>query len=305
MSTMHLAALIAKAKQNVDSRNRAKTVKPAEGTSRWRILPPVSETANFYADFGQHFIKDMTGAVKAVYVCVDKTFGKPCSICSALEQAIKQTTDDVMLDTLTQAKSSGRVLLNALHTNGPNPGEPVILELAPGTFADFVNILNEWGGEMLDLSKGRDIIIERTGKGKQTKYSVTVAGKETAVPNATEVMKKATDLDKYVRQESEEGMRRALTNVAAVAGLLPPEPASAAPSMRDVMVDEDVTASIPTAPAPAAPAAPVVSAAPVAPAIEVPATPAPAPAAAAPAPAAAAAAPVVDSELASLIAALG
>lgn len=230
-----LMELIAQKKAALKSGNRQKTVKPPEGRSRWRILPGW-DAANpaFYHDFGQHFIKDNTDTLKAVYVCVDKTYGKPCDICAALGAAIRATTDDDQVKILEKSKASGRILLNALQVDGATPNEPAILELSPNTFAEFLNIVTEWGVEVLDLVGGKDIIIERTGKGLQTKYSVQVAAKSADV--SADVMKKVVNLDEYVAQESAEQAQRALANLNAVAGMLPAP--TAKPSLADLSIDD-------------------------------------------------------------------
>jgi len=233
---LSLLELIAQKKAALKSGNRQKTVKPPEGRSRWRILPGWNpENPAFYHDFGQHFIKDHTDTLKAVYVCVDKTYGKPCEVCAALTAALKATTDDDQIKILEKSKAGHRILLNALQVDGPTPNDPVILELSPNTFAEYLNIVSEWGVEVLDLKGGMDIIIERTGKGLQTKYSVQPASKSQDVDPG--VMKRIVNLDEYVAQESEEQSRRALANLNAVAGMLP-APSAAKPSLSDLDIDD-------------------------------------------------------------------
>jgi hypothetical protein len=224
-------------KQNMALSRKAPTVKFPMNTSRWRILPGWDkEDPVFYQDFGQHFIKDSTGELKAIYVCVDKTFGKPCQICSALSAAIKNTSDDATLEILNSAKSAGRVLVNAIRMDGEVTNEPVILEMPPSVFESVLNLMLEWEADvMLDLKKGMDIIVERTGSGKMTKYSVTIASKSKSVDPS--VMTKVANLKEYVTQESEEKAQRALASVNAIAGVFAPisRGVLAAPSpMRDI-----------------------------------------------------------------------
>lgn len=249
-----LMELLKNKKQALAANRRAKTVKPEDGRSRWRVLPgwrkPDAENAEqFWHDFGAHYIKDQSGELKAVYICTDKTFGKPCSICATVQHAIKNTHDDEMVKLLSESRSTGRVLLNALRVDGENPTEPVILEIPPSVFEGMINIINEWGVETLDLATGKDFVIERAGKGKNTKYSVQIAAKSAPVDPA--VMKKIQNLDEYVAQESEEQAQRALTNFRQVAGLLPAGVASGAPAtaalpsatakpaMSSMMIDDD------------------------------------------------------------------
>lgn len=290
-----LMDLLKSKKQALAANRRAKTVKPEDGRSRWRILPgwrkPDAENAEqFWHDFGAHYIKDQTGELKAVYVCTDKTFGKPCAICSAVQSAIKSTADDEMVKLLQESRSTGRVLLNALRVDGENPNEPQILEIPPTVFEGIINIISEWGPETLDLETGKDFVIERAGKGKNTKYSVQIAAKSAAV--SADVLKKLHNLDDYVAQESEEQAARALANFRQVAGLLPSAGAvaalpSARPSMSSMMIDDDDAA---------------LKALETGTAVPVAVTPAPARAAAA---ATAPAAATTDSELDDLLASLG
>lgn len=230
----NLMELLKNKKQALAANRRAKTVKPEDGRSRWRVLPswrkPGSENAEqFWHDFGAHYIKDASGELKAIYICAEKTFGKPCSICASVQHAIKNTHDDEMVKLLQESRSTGRVLVNALHVDSETPNDPKILEIPPSVFENMLNIIDEWGVKVLDLQEGMDFVIERSGKGKNTKYSVQVAAKSAAVDPA--VMKKVQNLDEYVAQENAEQEARALSNFRQVAGLLPAAGVSgAAPS---------------------------------------------------------------------------
>lgn len=222
MTTNALMALLQKKKQEIDAGNRAKTVGVPDKTSRWRILPGWSkDKPDFFHDFGRHFIKGPDGKMKAVYVCVDKTYGKPCSICTAIETAINNTPDPEMKKVLEGARSSKRILLNALHLDGKEPSVPVILEVPRTVFDHIVRISEEWEGRTISVEKDAvDLLITKEGTGLTTKYSVQPAAKPAKVDPS--VMDKVTDLDQYVAQENEEQANRALTSIAAVAGLLPP-----------------------------------------------------------------------------------
>lgn len=241
---MDLMTLIQQKKAAMNSGNRQKTAKPPEGRSKWRILPgwrKDKEDSTFFHDFGQHFIKGMDNQLKAVYVCVDKTYGKPCKICEAIRQGVMSSSDDDVVKVLKDANAASRILLNAIHVDGESQ-DPQILEVGPKVFSEIINIIQEWGN-ILDLDTGKDIVIERTGKGLNTKYSVQVAAKSAPVPAS--VMGKLHDLDEYVAQESEEQARRALANLSQVAGLLPSAAASK-PALSAVFDDDpDVTLEIP------------------------------------------------------------
>ncbi|WP_374335309.1 hypothetical protein [Methyloversatilis sp.] len=213
-----LMALINQKRKELN-KDRQKTIKPADGRGRYRILPSWRpEGGQFWHDFGQHYIKDAMGKVKAVYVCTERTFGKPCGVCEAMLHAQQHVVDDETMKLIQSAKANGRVLVNALHLDGATPDVPQILELSPTTFSQFLAIVQEWGSEVLDLTEGKDVIIEKTGKGLETKYSIQIAAKSKPVDSS--VMTKVANLDDYVAQESEEQQRRAISNLNMVAGVI-------------------------------------------------------------------------------------
>lgn len=222
MST--LAELLRQKKQDMQASKRKRAAKIPDGKSRWRILPSWrGEGQQFWHDFGQHFIKNTAGEMQAVYVCTEKTYGRPCEVCNALSTAIKGATDDATMNLLKEARANGRVLVNALHLDGPSPTEVQVLELAPGLFEEIVGIATEWeeaGESIFDIKAGKEIIITRTGSGKKTEYSAQVAAKTMHKVDAA-VLTKLNDLDEYVKQESSEQQLRALNSVRSVAGLLP------------------------------------------------------------------------------------
>lgn len=222
-----LLALLKQKQQDMAASRKGRTAKLPDNNSRWRILGSWrGEGQQFWHDFGQHFIKDAAGAMQAIYVCTDKTFGRPCQVCDAIAQGIKGATDDATMKALGEAKSAARVLVNALHLDSGEPHKVHILELPPTVWEMILAIMVEWeeAGEPVIGPSGKDLIINRTGTGKNTKYSVQVAAKSTVVPPS--VAANVHDLDNYVAQESLEQQTRALNSVRSVSGLLPP-PAAA------------------------------------------------------------------------------
>lgn len=204
--------------------SQVKTLKPNPGRNRYRILPSWrGPDQQFWMDFGQHFIKDATGQVKAVYVCADKTFSKPCAVCDAIAHGIMASTDDLTKKRLEEARSTARVLLNVLHLDGPTPGQVQILEIAPTVFngnkgvGGIISQFTDWP-DMIDLEKGADVIIEKSGTGKDTRYGVSVVPGKPVDPS---VMSQLHDLDKFVQQENDSGRNRALMSVSAISGVLP------------------------------------------------------------------------------------
>ena len=228
------------------SGRREKTFKPQPGKSRLRILPPWrgGDDTEFFHDFGQHFIKDKSDKLQAVYMCTEKTSGKPCVVCNAIAQGITESDDDEVINALNDSKSKGRVLLNALHLDGDDPETPVILDLTPTTFEKVLEVMDEYG-DITDIENGCDIVINRTGKGLNTEYSVMPSPKSNPVNKA--VLAKMHDLSKYVEQEFAEGENKALTAVGVTSGSVAlPAPAAKlsgdtpSTSVEDMGLDDDI-----------------------------------------------------------------
>lgn len=206
-------------KKNAMSQSK-KTIKPNAGRNRYRILPGWRDgDPTFYHDFGQHFIKGTDNQIKAVYMCVDQTYGKPCPICEQVATGIRMSTDDVITNALQQAKSSKRILMNVLALDSEQPDTPQVLEVGPSVFMGVLNLFDEWGADLIDLEKGQDIVIHREGTGVNTKYTVQVGAKSKPVSKA--VMGKLNNLDEFVAQESEEVAKRAINALGTVAGVMP------------------------------------------------------------------------------------
>lgn len=197
------------------------------GKHKFRILPAhpsKGEEAEFWADFGQHFIKSEeknergNHKVKAVYVCVDKTFGKHCDLCSSIESLMPQAVTDEQMELLEESKCNrAEVLVNCLHLTGDKPTVPQVLQLTPTTFEFILGMIDEYG-DITSLSEGVDLVIERSGSGLNTKYSVMPAAKSAPVPAA--VLEQMTDLQDFVQQEHEENLTRAIGALNSTVGLI-------------------------------------------------------------------------------------
>lgn len=219
MDAKKLMELMASKKASM--KKAEKTVKVSPGKNRIRLLPGwrKGEEYVWFHDFGQHFIKDASDTIQAVYLCTDATFEKPCEVCQSIARAAQSATDDATVEVLAKAKASRTVLVNALMLDSSEPNTPVILEIKRGVFAQLVEIVEEWGPSVLDPAEGKEIIINRDGKGLNTKYTAQISPKTYPVPPAA--LTKLNNLDDYVKQESAEQQRRAIAAVNSVAGMLP------------------------------------------------------------------------------------
>jgi hypothetical protein len=201
---------------------KEKTVKPRPGTNRIVILPGwrKGEEQQFFHEWGQHFIKNAAGEIQAVIPCAEATYGKPCSACASLNSAMRVTTDDETVELLKGAKAKQGFVFNAIDLDGPTGAEPVIYELGKSAFTQLVDTIEEWGDKLFDPSTPQIIVIQRDGKGLNTKYAVQVSPKTHTLAAGT--LGKLHNIDEYVSQENEEQTRRAISAISSVAGLLPP-----------------------------------------------------------------------------------
>jgi hypothetical protein len=187
----------------------------------WRSIDPKTGDeieggdATFYHDYGQHFIKDAAGVLKAVYLCTHQTFDKDCEICGALVGASKVASDDATIKAVKDGSSKKSYLLNVLMLDSKEPNTPVILEVGYGIFNKILNILAEEDASPLRIEDGHIIKMTREGTGLTTKYDAQFSSKKSTVSKAT--LMKLHNLDDYVKQESDERKRLA---VAAASGLV-------------------------------------------------------------------------------------
>lgn len=223
--SMTMQDLIRQKRQQMEeeSGRRQKTVKAEKGRSRWRILPSWrGQNQPFWHDFGLHFIKsphpDSEGNnLKAVYLCVKRTYDRPCEICELIKRGKLAATTDEQLHALNESESRTSILVNAVRVDGPEPNVVKILELRPSVFTDVLAAYEIYS-DPIDPQSGRDLYITRTGSGLNTKYSTAFADPSPIDPA---LLTQLNNLDEYVAQEDEQMKRKAIAATATTAGMLP------------------------------------------------------------------------------------
>jgi len=263
------------------SRNATDTYKLKEGKTRLRILPYIGKgkrqgpNGEFHVDVGVHWIKTALGG-KPVAVVGDceTTYGTHNPINDAIAKAgeIAKTHDDEMVQLIGEWKARKSVLVNALiRTKGSSDAsedDVKILELTPTTFGDLCAklemFIEEGGGEaddVLSLEKGIDFIVEKTGKMKDTRYSVMPAPGNSAPVNPA-VLDKLNDLPEFVAAKFFRGEeQKALSAIEAVTGVSAPRLGSR-PATAMLTSRAEETAERPVERTAERPAAPATRAAP-------------------------------------------
>lgn len=252
---MNFEDILKKRRQDLNDKNRPRPEKIRDGRNRYRLLAGSRANGDFAHEFGQHFIKDASGAIQAVYLCTSHTFGQQCPICDSIRAGLAVRPDAATEELLKEAGASRTVLVNMLHRDGKEPDRPMVFGLPNSVYEDMFKIIEQYwadGVNAIDLDEGIDFIIERTGSGIGTRYSVMPAPKST--PVAKSVAERVINLDEYVKQESEQGLQKALGAMSNVRGLLPAVASTAAmPSGYGHYVDERAPAAAAPQPARVAP----------------------------------------------------
>lgn len=217
MDTSKLMELMKQKKASLKQKD--KTIKPQPGSNRYVLLPGwrKGEEHVWYHDFGQHYIKNAADEIQAVYPCNEAIYGKPCPICEGLNRAVHSATDDETTELLKKAKAGRSYLLNVLALDSEDPTTPQILEVRATVFSGLVTAVEEWVETIFDPESSQIIVVERSGKGLNTKYAVQVSPKKQALPKG--VTAKLHNLDEYVAMESDEQKRKALSAISSVAGI--------------------------------------------------------------------------------------
>ena len=220
-----LDALKAKQVDLESKKSRDFAIVPPTGNSRWRIMPSFDGDLEKLpvADFGQHFIKDTsTKETLAVVACAAKTYGTQCDICDQIltvKAELLASGREAEAEIVAEAKAAQKHIVNAAAwtkntdgTPGGTLGDVKQLALPMTAFEQFMLIVESYLGEginIFDLATGFDIIITRSGTGRNTKYTVQAAPVSSVAP--PELLTKAVDLDAFVNQITEEKRAKALS----------------------------------------------------------------------------------------------
>lgn len=209
-----------------DAKNKyqksSNSIKLTEGKTTLRLVSKPDGTGLF-ADLGVHWIKtEKNEKPVAVVGCREIVYGEACECCTAIDRASKSVTDDETLEIVKEWKGKKGVLVNALMRSGPNAKEePQVVELTPTTFGQMMNMIEEYAGSDIDIlsfTDGKDFIVERIGKGLDTKYTVMPAPLSKPVPKDT--VDKLVDLKAHIEREFFRGDEpKALRAIGALTGV--------------------------------------------------------------------------------------
>lgn len=227
--------LLKEGRNKYQSRGATKVVKLKEGKTRIRVIPgnQGGVEGKFWADLGVHWIKaEKNGKPMAVTGCHEKVHDKPCAVCNAVEKALLSAPDTETEELYKEWRSRKTALLNAIIRDGADKSDVAqILEVPSTVIENIFGILQTYADDnmdALDPNDGIDFIVERTGKGFDTKYNVTPPPKSVALTKAQ--VDSAVDLYEFIEREHFRGEEtKALNSIAQIAGVS--LPSSAGPAL--------------------------------------------------------------------------
>jgi hypothetical protein len=212
---------LVKSSKNKHSR-AGKSVSLGEGKTTIRVLAN-PDGSQFWFDLGVHWIKtELNGKPVAVVGCHDEVYGQPCPICTAIAKATEAATSDDEIKLIKEWKANKTVLVNALVRSGSSKSdEPQVVELKSSVWGQISGMIAEYmeaDKDLLSLSEGQDFVVERRGRGIDTKYTVMLAPR--SEPVKKEVLEGLHDLKAWVESQFFRGDEtKALTAIAQVSGI--------------------------------------------------------------------------------------
>jgi len=205
---------------------RGDTYKLKEGKTTIRIVDP-DDSMTFSRDFGQHWIKPEKNA-KPVAVVGSRmiTYNEPCPIQTMIDKAKRVAVDDASLEVINEWAAKKVVLVPAIIRSGPdaNEDQAQILELTPTVFGQIMNMVEEYfadQGYILNVKTGVDLVIERSGKGLDTKYTV-IPKMGTAKPVSKAALEKLPNIDEFIAKKFlPDDVTKAVNAITAITGVAP------------------------------------------------------------------------------------
>lgn len=197
-----------KKQENTDKRmGSKKPYKFKNGVTTIRILPGWRKNdPTFFHSFGQSFIKDMDGNVLAVIGARNIAYGEDDPIQNLIQTAKAQAKTDSQRRHWHESIARHRELVNALILDDKDvdPNTPEIVDFSANMLEQIIDQVQMAGiqEEFLDLEKGFNLKVSRSGSGLNTKYSFVFERKPT--PIGSSVMENINDLDAYVRSQMQD-----------------------------------------------------------------------------------------------------
>jgi len=125
------------------------------------------EEGNFYHETGYHYVKQ--GKDKVAVVCNRLDSGEPCYICDIVDSLYK-SKDKSDKELAKELSAKSRIFFNVIDRSD---GKVKVLGTGNQIFKELLKYFadDDWG-DLTDAKTGRDVVINKSGSGLDTEYSV-------------------------------------------------------------------------------------------------------------------------------------
>lgn len=186
------------------------------GKTKFRFLPGLSVPADFFREYGLHWLRDQDGkpigAVGDRSICYE---GEECIIRDGLQEAKRyanQIEDEKLEERVGNmlAKSRYIALIEVIDAPGEVPSEPVLADFPYGTFNAILSMMEDVFEEAESEEDGTAQIIgdnaivfqiEREGSGMNTEYTPTITRK--SAPMSEGALEGAVSIDDWIAAQFE------------------------------------------------------------------------------------------------------
>ena len=166
-----------------------------------RIMPPWEGSDEFNRVIGKHWNVGIDG--KTMVFCPKVCHGKPCPICEAIDRKWKSHPDEEAKVWLKSISASPRYYVNVVDAQNIAAGVQVA-EFPKSVVRMIWTVMIDADaglGDITDPMTGREVIIDRVGKGINTKYTVTTARDAAPLPASLKGVE-LPNLDNLIRNNT-------------------------------------------------------------------------------------------------------
>ena len=202
-----------KEEQELESGGAADFLKLVEGKNVVRFLPPPLGSKSPFLTVSQHYVKNPTGS-PIVFACPRVMEKRYCPVCDRAQQ-YKRSGSPADEKAAREFFPKRRIFANVIDRNDPDNG-PKILAFGAMIQKQLVKIRKneDIGGDFTDPMNGFDIVIDKTGSGLNTSYTVLPARRESPLGNM-EWIAMQHDLSRYAKPPTDDQLKEMLGQVGA------------------------------------------------------------------------------------------
>lgn len=185
-------------------RRKARFWRPDNGANRIRVLPGWNGATVPFVEFRQHFVRNLDGEEKGKFFPCPKMAGKFCPLCGYVVE-LKKCGVEAAEEVANGLRAGRTFLYNVVVRSKEAEG----IQVYSAPFGIHETILTyytdpEWP-MFLDLHRGLDVVVNKTGNGLATKYSLTLSPNPSLASRTSKDVvgwweENAPDLSRFTRE---------------------------------------------------------------------------------------------------------